>query len=257
MAPYFFRKFLLRLVLAFPAPPGMNRFLRFYTRTKAGENFGDMTLNGELRFLKRHGPACRVVFDVGASTGTWTRHALAAAPGAEIHCFEPLPDAFRTLQAQGFPERVVCNPVGLSEAAGEAEIFTVAASLYDNRPPGVETDAPTERVRLTTLDAYCADRGIDRIDLLKIDAEGHDLAILRGGARLLREERIRRIQFEYGPFNIPARVLLRDVFAFFAPLPYTIYHILPRGLVEVPEYDLRLENFVYKNFAVLHRTVQP
>ena len=40
----------------------------------------------------------------------------------------------------------------------------------------------TMRVRSETLDAFCADRKIGRIDLLKIDAQGADLLVMLGGA---------------------------------------------------------------------------
>jgi FkbM family methyltransferase len=256
MPPYLFRKALLRLVIGLPAPRALDRFLRFYTRTRAGENFGDMSINGELRFLRAHGPACRVIFDVGAQVGSWTAHALAASPGATIHCFEPMRATFARLAARGFPpERVVCNPLGLSDSEGEAVIHTRSTSLYDRGEDASDGDAET--VRLTTLAAYCAGRGIGEIDLLKVDAEGHDLAVLRGGEAMIRAGRIRRIQFEYGPYNIYARVLLRDFYAFFAGLPYTIHQVTPGGLVPLPEYPAHLENFVYKNFAALHHSVLP
>ena len=110
----------------------------------------------------------------------------------------------------------------------------------------------TETVRLSTLDEYCAEQGIEQIDLLKLDVEGHELAVLRGGQKMIQEGRIKRIQFEYGPCNIDSRVLLRDLFTFFETLEYDVYKITPRKLVKLRAYDRRLEYFQYKNFAALH-----
>ena len=45
-------------------------------------------------------------------------------------------------------------------------------------------------VAVTTLDAYCSERGIDA---LKLDVQGHEPAVLRGSARMLAEGRIRTI----------------------------------------------------------------
>jgi FkbM family methyltransferase len=259
MASYLFRKTLLRLVIGFPAPRALDRFARFYARTRAGEGFGDATLNGELRFLEAHGPSCRVIFDVGARTGTWTELALRASPGAEVHSFEPMRASYERLAARGFPPSVVLNRLALSDAEGEAVIHARSTSLHSRRlsPGDAAMDGEEEPVRLTTLAAYCEDRGIGEIDLLKIDAEGHDLAVLRGGEAMIREGRIRRIQFEYGPPNIYARVLLRDFYAFFHGLPYAIFQITPHGLTPFPEYQPSLENFHYKNFAALHHSVRP
>jgi len=257
MAPYIFRKTLLRIVSGLPAPKALDRVARFYARTRAAEGFGDMSINGELRFLREHGRDCRVVFDVGAQVGNWTEAALRLCPRAQIHAFEPMRATYAQLLARGFPaERVVCNPVGLSDAEGQAAIHTRSTSLYDRTLPGDERrDGDPETVRLTTLTQYCAEQGIAQIDLLKVDAEGHDLAVLRGGEELIRAGRISRIQFEYGTFNIYARVLLRDFYEFFAGLPYLIYLVTPKGLVPYPEYPLHLENFAYKNFVALHELV--
>lgn len=255
--PYLAKKLLLRTILALPVPRAVTRFLRFYADTKAGENFGDMTINGEFDFLDAHGPDCRVLFDVGAGDGTWTERALRVNRQARIHCFEPVRAHYDRLVARGFPPTVTCVPSGLSDAEGTAAIFTVALSLHDRRGPGFESPAEgeSETIALTTLDAYCARTGTTEIDLLKIDAEGHDLAVLRGGAQMIREERIRRIQFEYGPRNVYARVFLRDFFTFFDALPYTLYQVMPRTLAPVT-YTHRLENLQYKNFVALHESIR-
>jgi FkbM family methyltransferase len=215
-----------------------------------------MRINGEFRFLSAHAPACHILFDVGAYHGGWTRHALRVNPRAEVHCFEPVRAHYEQLVALGLPPQVTCNAIALSDAIGMAEIFTRSLSLHDRRGPGFDgADDTTESVERTTLECYCAGRGIMEIDLLKIDTEGHDLAVLRGGARMIREGRIRRIQFEYGPRNVFARVFLRDFFVFFAGLPYRLYQVMPRRLAPVPAYDRRLENLQYKNFVALHDSV--
>jgi hypothetical protein len=51
-------------------------------------------------------------------------------------------------------------------------------------------------VEVTTLDSYCARTNITCIDLLKIDAEGHEPRILKGGNRTLERERIRAMILE-------------------------------------------------------------
>ena len=74
---------------------------------------------------------------------------------------------------------------------------------------------------------------------------------------MIDQELVARIQFEYGPFNIYSKTLLRDFFAFFENRPYTLFLITPKGLQAQPKYDVRLENFIYKNFAALHSSVHP
>ncbi|MBK9990055.1 MAG: FkbM family methyltransferase [Verrucomicrobia bacterium] len=38
------------------------------------------------------------------------------------------------------------------------------------------------------MEIFCTEHGVNQIDILKIDAQGYDLAVLRGGERLLRDE---------------------------------------------------------------------
>jgi len=259
MRSHLLKKLVRQVIAALPAPSALSRLLRLYVHTKAGENFGDMRINGEFRFLDAHGPACRILFDVGAHDGGWTQHALRVNPQARIHCFEPVRLHYERLLARGFPPQVTCNASGLSDVAGTAEIFTKSLSLHDRRSPGHDdpAEAASETIQLTTLEAYCATMGITEIDLLKVDTEGHDLAVLRGGARMIREGRIRRIQSESGPRNVYARVFLRDFFLFFEGLPYTIHQVMPRKLAPASTYDHRLENLQYKNFVALHDSVRP
>jgi hypothetical protein len=51
-------------------------------------------------------------------------------------------------------------------------------------------------VQVTTVDEFCVDRGVDHIDLLKTDTQGFDLEVLKGGAGLMRDSRIRLIYME-------------------------------------------------------------
>lgn len=253
---YLAKQLLLRTIIALPAPEALNRLLRFWVDTKAGENFGDMTINGEFDFLEAHGPDCQVLFDVGASDGVWTERALRVNPQARIHCFEPGRACHARLVARGFPPNVTCVASGLSDMEGTSDFFPRADSLHNRRGPGFDTfaEGESERIAVTSLDAYCARTGTAAIDLLKIDTEGHDLAVLRGGSRMIREGRVRRIQFEYGPRNVYARVFLRDFFIFFAGMPYAMFQVLPRRLAPVV-YTHRLENLQYKNFVALHESV--
>ena len=259
MIPYKLRKLLLQGILWLPTPNWVIRFFRFFIRTKSGENFGDMTINGELLFINKHAPHSKVVFDVGAHIGSWAEHALSANPKAQIHCFEPMKKNFGKLIDQPFANQLVCNHFGLSNQIQDLVLFKNSMSLYQREVLDAHSDTHqhSELIQLSTLDDYCKNNKIRQIDLLKIDVEGHDFAVLEGGKEMIDDERILRIQFEYGPFNIYSKTLLKDFFTFFDNRPYALFLILPRGLKRIPKYDHRLENFVYKNFVALHASLDP
>ena len=50
----------------------------------------------------------------------------------------------------------------------------------------------------TTVDDFCRANGVDKIDVLKVDAEGYDLHVIKGASRMLSEG---RIDFIYAEFN--------------------------------------------------------
>jgi hypothetical protein len=103
------------------------------------------------------------------------------------------------------------------------------------------------------LDAYCRERAIQRINYVKIDTEGHDLRVLRGGRAMLTAAAIDMVQFEYGAVCIDSRDFLKDFFDFFAELPYALYKIHPQWLAHHERYDPRLETFTYQNWLAVLR----
>lgn len=117
--------------------------------------------------------------DVGANEGLYT-HAFART-GAQVEAFEPLPACHAVLRAYARRRRgVSAHPVALGAAAGTAMLsvprrngraVTGHASL---EPRGGDVDRVTVDVR--TLDSY----GFDRVAVLKVDVEGHELSVIRG-----------------------------------------------------------------------------
>jgi hypothetical protein len=155
---------------------------------------------------------------------------------------------------------VTRNPFGLSSTQGERPLFIFRSapglhSLYQRRGLedgwGLKTPLETETVMLDTLENYCAQRQIGRIDFLKIDVEGHELEVFKGGRSLFAENRVGMIQFEYGGCNIDSKVLLKDIFEFFSGMNYNVYKIFPDRLKRFRRYDQRLENFKYQNWILI------
>jgi FkbM family methyltransferase len=237
------------------------RLCQKYADRYRSENDSDMRTNGELRLMRQILPGCRVVFDVGANVGGWTREALRVNAALEVHCFEPCRASFARLAAQGFPPQVRCNDFGLGSTARDVQLYVYGAqsalnSLYDRRgavASSVLGDCATETVRLDTFESYCRSRGIDAVDFVKLDVEGHELEVLRGMGPRLDARRTRYVQFEYGGCNLQSRVFLRDLWALFEGAGYRLCKIYPRELREVAAYDAELENFRYQNWIAVGR----
>jgi FkbM family methyltransferase len=218
---------------------------------------GEGVVFEELRKLA--GPTC--IFDVGANQGQFLRlidEGLKAP--CQVHCFEPSNYSHGILRKfAGDRADVTVNHFGLGRSAGEFDLFcnedgSGLASLSKRQLDHHGIDfGLRERVRIETLDAYCAERGIEGIDLLKLDVEGHELDVLNGGERMFSERRVRMVMFEFGGCNIDSRTFFRDFYHFFrAHGMSSTFRILPAGVLQPIEgYTEALEQFRTTNFLVL------
>jgi FkbM family methyltransferase len=242
-----------------------NRQLFLLTRTYAdrylGDNNSEFESDGELKLLQtalpKHGTP--LIFDVGANVGSWTRAVLAHNPTAVVHCFEPSPVSFAELSAQTFPPQVVLNQIGLGDQREQRQFQVHADSVISSLYPGYIQRAPDRivDVQIDTVDNYCAEHGIDRIDYLKIDVEGHDFAVLKGAAAMLSAGKVTYTHFEYGKYWVLARTFLRDVFAFADEVRCDLYKVMPAGLVHVPDYHLDLDKLKLSYFVLRPRQASP
>lgn len=115
--------------------------------------------------------------------------------------------AHRTLELSGVADRVTLIEQALADTPGTAHLFSFAglpaghASLHDL---GREDAAPVA-VGVTTVDAYLTAAGVERVDLLKVDAEGHEVAVFDGADGLLRREDAPVVVFEVNREALTAR----------------------------------------------------
>ncbi len=142
-----------------------------------------------------------VVFDVGAHHGQSAEQFLRWFPAAQVLCFEPVAESLALLRQNLAGEnRVRCFQLALGARPGDAVIRREGTpDMYAiEELPGPEAAGPAGVVPVETVDRFCAREGIDRISLLKIDTEGHDLAVLEGAQGLLARQAIEVIQLEAG-----------------------------------------------------------
>lgn len=134
------------------------------------------------------------VFDVGAHVGESTAFFLAAFPNARIWSFEPVFDTYQELLRNvGRSPRVTTAQIGFAHEAGEASVRSGETSNLS----AIASDGD-QTVRLTTVDRYCADHSIERIDFLKIDTEGYDLNVLHGAENMLSKGAVALVEVEAG-----------------------------------------------------------
>ncbi len=137
-----------------------------------------------------------VVFDIGANYGTFTRVlSRLVGPQGHVYAFEPAAITMQGLQRTCRLLRlrnVTFQRVALSSQSGDATLYTpikahggygvaLAHLEHDSRRPSVK-----ETVATLTLDDFAQQHEIRRLDFIKCDVEGAELAVFQGGAKTLQ-----------------------------------------------------------------------
>jgi FkbM family methyltransferase len=221
---------------------------------RRGFGWGTATVAAEVAAVQElAGPGVEVVIDVGANRGAWTRQALSAFPDATIHAFEPSQSAFRQLSSSlGSQPRVSLWNLALGAKEGTALLYadkeaSELASLTRRRLDHFGIDfGIEERVVVTTLACWFAKSGATHVDVLKLDAEGHELEILGAATAVL--DRVRVIQFEFGGCNIDTRSFLQDFWYLLTGAGFRLYRLGPAGLMPVARYRETDEVFSTTNY---------
>lgn len=155
-------------------------------------------------------PDARVILDIGANIGRTVGRYLGLFPLATVYAFEPAPANVKKFKDRlprlhGY-ERVRFFDCAVLDRDGKTMLHLYGGddrhSILKNRPEYAAHKDKSDwarksiKVRTVALDSFCAKKGIERIDILKLDAEGAEPLILKGAHRLLEEKRIRLIYVE-------------------------------------------------------------
>lgn len=158
--------------------------------------------------------------DVGANWG-WYSLLVASRPGftGQVHAFEPFPSTFADLagvvRSAGLDARIHCHDIALADSIGSS---TMAFS--DGIQSGLarlgEADGVT--IRMATLDSLA----LPSPDVIKIDAEDHELEVLHGAAATIERAQPYVVFENWLHRDRPALTL--DPFHWFAERGYCFFH---------------------------------
>jgi FkbM family methyltransferase len=156
--------------------------------------------------LRRQTP--RTIFDVGANKGQTALTYARLFPAARLYCFEPFPDSLETFRERcGHLHQVEACCLAVADRAGKRRFFANACATMNSLLPlaegashYIDGDKTGRRgvveVETTTIDAFCAERHIERIDILKLDIQGGELMALHGARQMLAGKKIGLIYTE-------------------------------------------------------------
>jgi FkbM family methyltransferase len=206
-----------------------------------------------------------IFFDVGANVGNYSLALRRKFPDAGIYSFEPVKNTFDLLYQNTIQHNITINNIGFSDESGTGIIYntvnkthTEFASLYKDVFSEVfkidDTVATTE-FQMDTMDNFCTNWNISKIDFLKIDVEGHELAVLKGASNSLLNRQIKVIQFEFNSHNVYSRVFLRDFYSILNDFEF--YRLLTNGVIKLGSYNAVNEIFSLQNIIAIHKTLSP
>jgi FkbM family methyltransferase len=175
-----------------------------------------------------------LVVDIGANTGIFTLLAVAASAVVRVCAFEPLETARLLLHANiscnaEIGSRVVVEPFALSRARAIVPFFetisdqgliSTSSSLEQAHAMQVGNHVRHEIIT-ETLDDWAEASSQEPIELVKIDVEGHEHAVIEGGRRTISRHRPIIIVevLDAADFSALDRILVEEGYCDFALSP--------------------------------------
>ncbi len=198
--------------------------------------------------------------DVGANLGQYTLIAAQrTGEKGQVHSFEPSKRMFAELefnvQINNLSATCTLNNVALSNNKGTAKLsrYQAGAEVYGSLGTQHRGRTPIigyELVATTTIDTYLKEKGIDHVDLIKMDIEGAELLALQGGCRILSGSAAPAVLLEMADENTAGfgyRAI--EIWDYLESLGYHVYRFNKHG--QISNLTNRPEGLISDNFIAL------
>jgi FkbM family methyltransferase len=235
--------------------PDSLEIIEEYSQRLQGKGDGAVSIEHEVNSLTRFFDVNSqlIILDIGANIGNYAYYLLEQFPNATIHCFEPSKMTFAKLQERYEKEkRVKLHNIAIGNSDGVEKLYSdqigsglASLSKRDLTYLGIDFDL-AEVVQVSKLDTFVNDWKID-LDIIKIDVEGHEMDVIRGGINAM--QRAKLVQFEFGGANLSSRTQFKDFWDTLTKIGFTIYRIKHKGqLIRINAYNEMLETYRTSNY---------
>ena len=131
------------------------------------------------------------VLDIGANIGSFALPVAAHSGPRVVYAFEPAASTFARLRENvalnHLESKVVPVPLALGEDTGRKELR--ASEHYGSKASSTFTlhgiGDPVEEVAVTSVDRWFEEAGLSQVDVVKVDVEGSEFAVVQGMTNLL------------------------------------------------------------------------
>ena len=222
------------------------------------ENFNyDFRTNGESFVIKSISPfldSSSQVFDVGANHGQWSQEFRTHTTDPTLHVFEISPINYDLLVKSLNPDsKTKIVNLGMSNSKGSIDFYhnksNSSNSKFINDGNLPQDNIVHMKLEVTSIDEYCGLNKVNHISYLKIDTEGMDYDVLLGASKMLADNRIDVIQFEYGRSSVDTGNLLKDHYKLLNLHGYKVGKIYPK-YVDFKPFERDMEDFIGPNTSL-------
>jgi FkbM family methyltransferase len=220
----------LRILVAL-LPPKLRRRLTIALLNMAGDDLklalGVPSLQSVLRNMQRVGFSPKCILDIGAYHGEWTKLTSGIFTDAHFWMIEAQPQKMARLndvaRGVGADRAMVINALLGAEEKSEVE-FNLMETGSSVLPENTAFPRTTTKLPMTTLDTLIAARMAGRPDFIKIDAQGYELEVLKGGLRALGDCEACLLETSLIEYNAGSP-MLADVVGFMSAHGFVVYDL--------------------------------
>lgn len=179
-----------------------------------------------------------LILDIGAHAGETAKSYHRTFPNAKILSFEPFPNAFLELEKNCKSiKQIEPQQLAVADFNGESNFYTsgfspmnsllkFASDSQTHYDRAVISEEDKLIVKTVTLDSFCFDRGIKKINICKMDIQGAELLALQGAKQLLKDLAIDLLYLEVS-FNkiYESQAWFHDISDFLVKFDYKLFGI--------------------------------
>jgi FkbM family methyltransferase len=187
-------------------------------------------------FLRRHIRASDICFDIGANVGYYSLLMAMAAPAGKVYAFEPVPISYHLVCLNSLVNKrtnIAAHQLAIGAYDGETSFSQAADGAFSSLVAvGRKQSVASITTHVRTLDSFCLQYNIPRIDVMKVDVEGAEMLVVQGGRKMLGSDgtRPRIILMElYDPNFRPYNTSIEAVVEAMAGFGYAPFIINPTG----------------------------
>jgi FkbM family methyltransferase len=244
-------------------PQKIFHYLESLSSQLQGKGIGSFSISEEINACKKllKNRSIKIIFDIGANKGDYTKELLKHYQKANYYLFEPsllnyekLNLRFSNLKNIKIINKALTNKNGddflYSDQSGSG-----LGSLIKRRLDHLNINFDIkEKISLTRLDTFL--KNLDMpiiIDYLKMDVEGTEIKVLQGIGQFINS--IKLIQFEFGGCNIDSRTFFQDFWYYFKDHNFDLFRITLTGPKKINYYDDSNECFKTTNYIALNKNL--